>query len=67
MRKGTKHTEESLEKMRAAKRGENHPMWGRKHTALTKAKMSKKKQGKNHPNYKGNDNGDEMASLDVKP
>ena len=38
---GRKHTEESLEKMRKAKSGENSPMYGKHHSEDSKEKMRK--------------------------
>jgi group I intron endonuclease len=48
-RLGSKHTEESLNKMRKAQSGENHPFFGKNHSSETLQKMSEAQSGKNNP------------------
>lgn len=47
MIKGSKHSEETLQKIHKANSGENHPMYGKKHSEKTLRKMSE-----SHKNYK---------------
>ena len=51
MLKGSKHSPESLEKMRLIShpKGKDHPMWGYKHSPETRAKM----RINNHPSFLG--------------
>ncbi len=39
MKKGTKHSEETKQRMSYSKQGENHPMYGRKHAEESKEKI----------------------------
>ena len=48
---GRRHTPETKAKMSEARKGKNHPNYGKKLSPETKAKMSEAKKGKNHPNY----------------
>ena len=54
-RTGIPLTAETKKKMSEAKKGENHPMYGKHHTAEAKRKMSQthkgKYKGENHPMY----------------
>jgi group I intron endonuclease len=48
---GFKHTEEAKRKISEAKKGENHPFYGKNHSEESKKKMSEAKKGENHPFY----------------
>ena len=48
MGKGYKHTQEAKDKMSAAKRGKNHPQFGKPISQETKDKISAAKMGKKH-------------------
>ena len=46
------NSEETKKKMSEAKKGENHPMYGKHHSEETKKKMSETKKGENNPKNK---------------
>ena len=46
---GYKHTEETLAKMREAKKGNKHPLFGKTHSKETLNRMSAALKGKNNP------------------
>jgi len=48
---GYKHTPATLQKLREANSGTNHPNYGKKHSEATLLKISKANSGTNHPNY----------------
>lgn len=50
-RKGWVYSPETLEKMKIAKRGKNHPLFGKTHSEKTKTKMSLSKTGSNNNRY----------------
>lgn len=49
--KGLIHSEETRQKMSAAKSGENHPMYGKKFSTEHRQKLSAAKSGENNHNY----------------
>ena len=51
VRKGRKHSKETIQKMIINNTGKNHPMYGRKHSKETIQKMIINNTGKNHPMY----------------
>ena len=46
-----KVSDSTREKLRAAKQGENHPMYGKHHTEETKNKIAEAMKGENNPMY----------------
>jgi len=48
---GFRHSEETRKKMSEARKGENHPMYGKTHSEETRKKMSESQKGENNPMY----------------
>lgn len=48
---GTKHSSETIEKMRQIKLGENNPFYGHEHSSEQKTKWSENRKGSKHPSW----------------